>query len=484
MADKKESKKKLTVKEITDQIYPLYTKGVQPERIVFTDDKPKFNDEAHRDVALVVYIRLMDNTVDVWMLRGKKWKKEIKNARPDRQSSLGHYDKLRWDCYQKDNTQKRKTLAEEVSKERLRQAVRYFYDLQKLRIQHGNRDSDQAEPAVLEADDKTFLGRQSLGLETLEKACLAEIDSMLIEFPIYTWLKAQPGCGPTMSGVLVAEIDIGGYRQIMLNGKLDDLHAELETKGIEKERLEEVKEEIEKIEERLKTLKPCDTPSALWSYAGLSVNTSNGRAVKREKGVKSNWNPFLKAKAVFVLGGNLLKASPKDKPPTKWRKFYDNYKHRKENQIVACCMLCEGKGGLKTVDNKQMPAELGPKGVKKCYNCGGKKHNVPWGRGDKHRHMAATRYMVKMFLLELWTTWRELEGLPVTEPYAQAKLGIKHGDHASVFQQPMTTERASVHQKTVGHERANTTSKTDTHKRAKPKKKTSTRKRASAVQHT
>lgn len=37
--------------------------------------------------------------------------------------------------------------------------------------------------------------------------------------------------------------------------------------------------------------------------------------------------------------------------------------------------------------------------------------------------MMSLRYMMKMFVRNLWTTWRNLEGLPVDEPYEVAKLG-------------------------------------------------------------
>ena len=41
----------------------------------------------------------------------------------------------------------------------------------------------------------------------------------------------------------------------------------------------------------------------------------------------------------------------------------------------------------------------------------------------------ATRYAVKMFLRDLWVAWRQLEGLPVSEPYEVAFLGRRpHGD--------------------------------------------------------
>ncbi len=48
-----------------------------------------------------------------------------------------------------------------------------------------------------------------------------------------------------------------------------------------------------------------------------------------------------------------------------------------------------------------------------------------------HRKNMAIRYMVKMFLKDLWVAWRTLEGLPVTPDYAEAKLGLKHGEEVA-----------------------------------------------------
>lgn len=51
------------------------------------------------------------------------------------------------------------------------------------------------------------------------------------------------------------------------------------------------------------------------------------------------------------------------------------------------------------------------------------------GQSDGHRHRMAIRYMVKMFVKDLYNAWRPLEGLPVHDPYAEAKLkGQPHGD--------------------------------------------------------
>ena len=380
------------------------------EKILFIDAEPELG-KKNEDVTHVLYLLQDGETLVVWFRSEKegevKWAIEDPDVTPTRAMAEAHYDKLKWELFNKHDTATRKLDEASFDREGLRKAVRYFYDLQKLRIQSGNRDSDQDKPAVLEDEDKDFFGRQSLGLEALEKSTLSEIGWMLSKVPIFTeWLRDQKGCGPTMAGVIVAEIDI--------------------TK--------------------------CETPSALWAYAGLAVNNETGRAIKREKKVKSNWNPFLKAKIVWVLAGCFIKC----KSP--WTKFYYNYKTRKENQMVKVCMLCDGLGALikekKGAREITVPATPDVKGASTCYNCDGKKHNVLWGRGKAHRDMAAKRYMMKMFLLELWTTWRELEGLPITTPYSEAKLDMKHGDHAVSNQKPNGVQRASVRKKPKARKRA------------------------------
>jgi hypothetical protein len=44
---------------------------------------------------------------------------------------------------------------------------------------------------------------------------------------------------------------------------------------------------------------------------------------------------------------------------------------------------------------------------------------------DAHKHSMANRYMIKMFIRDLWVTWREYENYEVSEPYEVAKLGYK-----------------------------------------------------------
>jgi len=51
----------------------------------------------------------------------------------------------------------------------------------------------------------------------------------------------------------------------------------------------------------------------------------------------------------------------------------------------------------------------------------------PWDEVSLgHRDRAAKRYMVKMFIKDLYVAWREIEGLPVRVPYQEEYLGHKH----------------------------------------------------------
>lgn len=146
-------------------------------------------------------------------------------------------------------------------------------------------------------------------------------------------------------------------------------------------------------------------PSSLWMYAGLDVlnydkdgkHLSEGRSRKehhlidreytsregkQETRKSITFNPFLKTKLVGVLGGSFIKQGP---TKSKYAQAYYDYKNRLEN------------------------------------------HPVHAQKSKLHRHNMAIRYIVKLFLIDLHTEWRRLEGLPVSVPYHEAKLGLKHG---------------------------------------------------------
>lgn len=344
-------------------------------------------------------------------------------------------------------------------KEALRRTVRYFYDLQKLRISFGNRSEDPEDyrvvtdkktgkekrvkrkpgkgkglaalesmlddfqkkvpkdemeedegkpaPKVLDDLDRLFLRHQAHALQLLETTTLERIESLLDGVPIYEeFLKDIKGCGPTMSGVLLSEITL--WRTVdperlnntktrrdftvHANGKEWPYFEVILVEKEERYNKEKRKKEMVDVERRLVCYEYkledgtieirqdcCPTASSLWYYAGFGVNTVDGKAVRKRKGEKANWSHFLKTKMAGVLSDCFIRCRSPQRDP------YDDYKHRKAS--------------------------------------------IGWGNSNAHRHRAAIRFMMKRFLLELWQRWRTLEGMPTPDPYAEAKLGIKHGDH-------------------------------------------------------
>ena len=282
----------------------------------------------------------------------------------------------------------------------IRTIVRGAYDIQRLRIQMGNRivaqfkvklgqrpgvkeeeDIDEEGMAILDqlrADYRKLMDgvkkvslakfkatplissftefsllQQYLELEESEKRHFANLGKILEEFPIFTqFLDKVKGIGPAMAGVIISEIDIRRAKY----------------------------------------------PSSLWQYCGLGVE-ADGRGTSRRKehmhevkytnkdgeeavrqGIR--YNPWLKTKMMGVLATSFLRAGVKDNP---YRVAYDNYKNRLENH---------------------------PNWVERT-------------KGNKHQ--ASMRYMVKRFLVDLYKVWRALEGLPVAPEYSEGKLGMKHG---------------------------------------------------------
>lgn len=196
------------------------------------------------------------------------------------------------------------------------------------------------------------LVEQYIELEKTETRHFGRLGAALKGYPIWTeYLLGVRGVGPAMAGVIISEIDITKAKYV----------------------------------------------SSLWAYCGLDVAPDGkGRSRKKEHlvdiaykdkdgvgqtRVGITFNSFLKTKLTGVLADIFirLRADP-------YRTIYDGYKNRLANHP------------------KWIPESPG------------------------HRNNAAKRYMIKMFLRDLYVAWRTIEGLPVHPSYAEAKLGIVHGE--------------------------------------------------------
>ena len=289
------------------------------------------------------------------------------------------------------------TTAIEVRRDNLRAIVRGAYDIQKLRIQMGNRIAGNFKVKLGQAPGTSEDDMDEVGKKLLKqiREAYAKITEGCAKLPSVRRFKG--------SGV------ISSYTELVLVAAYIDL----ETSEAEHfKRIAKVIETHKLWDAFLKDVKGCGAAmagvilseidiskakyaSSLWKYAGLDVaDDGAGRSrrqehlveydykakdgtIKKRKGI--TFNPFLKTKLVGVLGGCLLKANGA------YSTIYRDYKNRLEN------------------------------------------HTRYSTTTKAHRHNMAIRYMIKMFLVDLYVEWRALEYLPVHAPYSEAKLGYKHG---------------------------------------------------------
>lgn len=298
----------------------------------------------------------------------------------------------------------------------LKKKVRYFYDIQRLRLQTLGRTTKKASHIDLHEIDLALLEQRVRELEKVEKFALDDVEDHLKTMPFYKNVLTQrprfKGVGPTMAGVILAEFDItredtaskmwafAGLRPMPAR-RCQKCSAVVTPMDGAEGVFEHPKGERRRTKEGAPETTAIKCPLA-GHKALLSETFASGAAQRPARGEKLPYNAFLRTKLVGVLGPVLIKVG------SPWRKFYDDYKHRKES--------------------------------------------AGWGRSDGHRHQAANRYMIKMLLLEIWREWRLAEGLPVRPSYQEEKLGHVHSaSHESNGNQ---SERAGHIQSDTHLERA------------------------------
>lgn len=282
------------------------------------------------------------------------------------------------------------------------------------------------------------LVHQYLELLGSETKHFKQLETILDDYPIYTeFLKGVAGVGPAMAGIIISEIDIhkAKYPSSLW------MYAGLDTVTIGKYT-------NDKGEEKIVPARVLDAHYSVSSDEYLAegkykvtfynegrsrkehalVDRTYTKADKTEDVRKSiTFNPWLKTKLIGVLGGAFLKAS---------RITVDGKRLGGAKRLALA--IEHGFEGDKK-DQTQVDAYLGMRGMKVVnesgvynkiyYDYKNRLDNNPAhdAKSAGHKHNMAVRYAVKMFLQELYSVWRKLENLPVAVPYAEAKLGLTHG---------------------------------------------------------
>lgn len=279
------------------------------------------------------------------------------------------------------------------------EALKFLADLRKSYV----RISDAMNGKVLRKGS-TFVGDGLITdyaaytlvetYETLlqrEEYTFDQFDKMIHNHVMYDWLMSVRGVGSTMAAVLLSEIDIENTNTVAQLWAYAGLDVVKVTRDVILEELPKLGIFTFSDPRVLGKGTPVMIKNKLHKTWRVTVNDGRCRLpehlVKREYTDKHGetmvkdsitFSPFLKTKVMGVLSGCLVMGDGY------FREVFDNYRHRLENS--------------------------------------------PQHKGKVPNHIVqmANRYTVKIFLQYFWVEWRKRAGLPVTEPYDTRKLGIVH----------------------------------------------------------
>lgn len=279
----------------------------------------------------------------------------------------------------------------------LNSLVRSYFDIQRARLALGGRisayDRGVAGPREDHRHKGTFIQtieEQAAALEESEQKIAKDVEREVARYPIYTeWLSKVKGCGPMYSAILITSLDI----------EKDTVSKWWQFAGLNPGMVRGMKV-LSKKEYR-----PGESGDFIREFTDLKgkpkvlVRTHEMvRGDRRTPGFLSPFNGWLRTQLCGKLGPSFLKAQS----PYAIAYYYPLH-------VPAARREELGPGRL---DAEESICEASGK---------------PWKEErEGHRARAANRYMVKMFLRDLHTAWRTLEGLPVRPPYQEEYLGHKH----------------------------------------------------------
>ena len=265
----------------------------------------------------------------------------------------------------------------EQDREAVRFLVRVREDFQGMRKRIDNRTGMKADGTPqnvaersIRVEDVAMFSAVRDAAHEQEKAIEKNLKKALERFPIYRdWLKGVKGVGTISAGWIIAEYDIHKATTVSKLWQFTGLNPGM---VVGKKRIE--------------------NKDGSFSFA------STGKMIRGDKltaGFVAPFNKRLRTAMVGVMADGFIKAQNEY-----CMQYYYPYKERLANE-----------------DNE----------VEEISKAGAKPKSIAWKDAKKaHRDRAAKRYMVKMFLKDLYVAWRTIEGLPVREPYAEEYLGRRH----------------------------------------------------------
>jgi len=255
--------------------------------------------------------------------------------------------------------------------------VRAREDFQDMRKRLDNRigrkadgtDQNVDDGRAMPAEDAAAFSGIADAAHDQEAAVEKQLKAVCTRFPVHEWLEGVKGVGTIAKGWILGEFDIEIATTVSKMWQFCGLNSGM---VIGKRRVE----------------------NADGSFSAVPTDTMV-RGDKLTPGFVAPFNKRLRTAIVGVLADGFIKAQN-----DYCMRYYYPYKARLEQS-----------------DNT----------VEEVSRAGTPARDVAWKDAKKaHRDRAAKRYMMKMFLKDLYVAWRTVEGLPVREPYAEEYLGKKH----------------------------------------------------------
>lgn len=280
---------------------------------------------------------------------------------------------------------------QQANKQALKILMKAREDFQMQRKRMDNRIGRKADGDDMDIDERVFRA-EDLDLfvdvadesRRMEKKIERKLTSVLKRFDVYTeWLIDVKGVGPVSAAQIISQIDIHIATTVSKIWQYSGMNP---SKIRGKKRVQTANP---------KTYQPKKGKVLSRKDDHVIVLTDEMiRGDKLSAGFISPYNKHLKTALLGVMADSFLRA----------RNSYalDYYYPMKER--------------LKQSDKITNEVTKGGKVVKKAW-----KDCTP-----NHQHRAAIRYMVKMFLSDLYNVWRSIEGLDVRAPYQEEYLGHKH----------------------------------------------------------
>jgi len=247
--------------------------------------------------------------------------------------------------------------------DRLRVLVSTFEDLQKDRIRLEGRIRSLGTQMK-----ETYFEELARDVRSLEESVAKEIAVELEGDPIYTaYLKRIKGVGPVLAGYLIAYLCRPRVAKIWRKSRSVELPKYAKV-------LEEKKDYV--VVELPPVCEVAGNPSKLHKYAGLAPGS------KLSRGERVGYNPKVKTLMWKILM-QFLKAGAKTRC-----KYAELFNQVKQEYAQRCPKPEKGSWKLKV-------------------------------------HLTSKNIVMRIFLTNLWITYRQINGLPLTSPYP-AKLGEQH----------------------------------------------------------